>query len=160
MRTQGSRHAGLYSGRTVCVSCDQGMTWSEPELMRYDDGTVVHNPAAFSNFFTSSVTKKTYWMSNILNEPVYGQTPRYPLHIAEFDTNRMCIIKKSIQVIQDLPEGAPVERRYTNWTQYEDRVTGELVIHLPELPKYKNFYEMDSNNDMQADCLEYRLSFN
>jgi hypothetical protein len=157
MRTQGSEHAGLFSGRYCSVSYDGGMTWSEPELLRYDDGTVVHNPAAFANFFTSKVTHKTYFMTNILKEPVYGQTPRYPLHIAEFDTKSMRVIKDSVQVIQNLPKCAPVERRYTNWSQYEDRVTGELVMHLPELPKYKNFSEMDSNNDMQADCLEYRL---
>ena len=135
------------------------MTWSEPAPAVYDDGTTVWTPSSPHLFFVSSVNGKTYVLANFLPGPVYGQTPRYPLSIAEFDTERACVLRDTIEVIQDLPEGAPESRRYTNFSMYEDRETGELVLQMPEQPKKMGFEEMTRPEDFESDNIQWRVKF-
>ena len=121
-------------------------------------------PAAFAEFIRSPTTGRAYWFGNILDHPVTGQLPRYPLALAEFDENRLCLVRDSVTIIQDLPSGAPAceredgpftsenqcGRRYTNWGSYIDRRTGEIVMTLPEQPK-------TSWDDFTSDCIEIRI---
>jgi len=157
MRCQGDPGCDLYSTRYSVRSDDGGQTWSAPEPLRYDDGEIVHTPASLSTFFRSTKTGKTYFLANILPAPVHRQTPRYPLAIAEFDTDRCRILRDTVQTIQDLPPGAPTERRYTNWGMYEERGTGDLILTLPEQPKSVDFSAMTRPEDFTADCLWYRV---
>jgi len=133
---------------------DSSISFGTP---RYDDGSTVWTPASVHRFFPSSKTGKSYVIANILPGPVYGQTPRYPLTIAEFDTNRLCVRRDTVQVIQGLPEGAPKSRRYTNFSMYEERGTGDLVLLMPEEPKKVEFEERTRPEDMEADCIEFRV---
>ena len=133
------------------------MTWSEPEPLVYDDGSTVWTPASCSRFFPSSKTGKTYWIANILPGPVHFQIPRYPLTIAEFDTDRLCVLRDTVQVIQDLPKGAPKSRRYTNFQVYEERGTGDLILCMPEQPKKGELEEITRAEDMESDCIEFRV---
>jgi len=157
MRCQGDEAAGIYSTRHTTVSEDGGMTWSEPAPLVYEDGETVWTPASVHQFFPSSVTGKTYLLANILPGPVHAQTPRYPLTIAEFDTGRLCVLRDTVRVIQNLPEGAPQERRYTNWGSYEERGSGDLILTLPEQPKLMDFSAMTRPEEFTADCLRYRV---
>ena len=156
MRCQGDERCGIYSSRQGTVSDDAGMTWSRPRPLSYEDGAPVWTPASVHQFFRSSKNGKTYVLANILSRPVYGQVPRYPLCIAEFDTERVCVLRGTVQVIQDLPPGAPVDRRYTNWGMYEERGTGDLIMLLPEMPRDKNYEDMKPE-DFGADCIRYRI---
>ena len=157
MRCQGVERCGIYSTRYTTVSEDGGMTWTEPTPLVYDDDSTVWTPASPHRFFPSSKTGKTYLLANILPGPVYGQTPRYPLTIAEFDTNRLRVLRDTVQIIQDLPEGAPKSRRYTNFSMYEERGTGDLILLMAEQPKKVEFEEMTRPEDMEADCIEFRV---
>ena len=91
-----------------------------------------------------------YWFANILDHPVTDQSPRYPLAMAEMDTDRFCLIRDSVTVIQDFPEGAPANLSYTNFGHYVDRVTGEFVLTPAEMPKF-------STRDFRADTVRYRI---
>jgi len=157
LRCQGDEATGIYATRWSAVSGDGGRTWGPVFPLSYEDGSTVWTPASVHSFFTSSKTGKTYVLANILDHAVHAQTPRYPLTIAEFDTTGCRVLKKTVRVIQDLPPGAPVERRYTNWGFYEERGTGDLVMLLPEQPKYMNFSDMKRPEDYTADCLRYRI---
>ena len=148
---------GFYSSKYCALSEDAGMTWSTPEPLVYDDGTTVWTPASQAEFYESSKTGKTYLIANILNKPVHGQTPRYPLTIAEFDRNRRCIVRDSVQVIQDKPEGANEHVRYTNFGRYEDRKTKKLIITLAEQYRYKGWDEVEKPEDRAADCVKYEV---
>lgn len=154
-RCQGDPSKGIYSCRYSAFSQDGGMTWSEPEPLRYEDGSTVWSPASFARFFVSSKTGKTYLLANIIDEPVFMQEPRYPLTMAEFDRERRCIIKSSVRVIQDRPENANEHARYTNFGHYEDRETGNLVITLPEEFRYMGWDEFRRLEDCAADCVKY-----
>lgn len=159
MRCQGDPKHGFYSSRQMTVSEDGGMTWSAPEPLRYDDGGQVWTPASLHGFFVSSKTGRAYLLANLLDAPVYGQCPRYPLCIAEFDRAQCRVLRTTRQVIQDLPPGAPTDRRYTNWGQYEERRTGDLILLMPEQPKRMNYAEMRKPEDMTSDCVRFRIAF-
>ena len=133
------------------------MNWTDPAPLVYEDGGTVWTPASPHRFYLSSKTGRTYVLANILPDPVRGQTPRYPLTIAEFDTDRLCVLRDTVQVIQDLPEGAPESRRYTNFSMYEERGSGDLILQMPEQPKDVEFEAMTKPEDFTADCIRFRI---
>ena len=133
------------------------MSWTAPEAMVYDDGSPVWTPASGSAFYESSKTGKTYWIANILDGPVFGQTPRYPLNLAEFDPDKTCIVKNSIRLIQDKPDDAHELARYSNFGQYEDRRTCNLIISLPEQYRSMGWDDMKKPEDFSADCVKYTV---
>jgi hypothetical protein len=159
MRTQGHPGKKIPTTRQCSVSEDGGRTWSPPEPLRYDDGTPVWVPAAISVFERDRETGRVFWFGNIQPEPVYGQIPRYPLTIAELDTKRLCILKDTVTVIQDLPPGAPkagdpkagqLGRRYSNFGHYVDRQTGEFVLLVAEEPR-------GTWDDYWSDTIRFRV---
>ena len=156
-RCQGGEPQGLFSTRYSTLSEDGGMTWSDPEPLLYDDGTPVHTPASVSAFYDSTRTGQTYWIGNILDAPVHGQTPRYPLKLAEFDPDHTCLVKGSVRLIQGRPEGAHELVRYTNFGYYEDRKSGHLIITLPEQYRYRGWDDMEKPEDFAADCVRYTV---
>jgi len=159
MRTQGIPGKKVPTTRQCAISEDGGRTWSQPAPLKYDDGTPVWVPAAIGAFERDPATGRAFWFANIQSEPVYGQIPRYPLTMAEFDTKRLCLLKDSVTVIQALPAGAPragdakkgeLGRRYSNFGHYVDRQTGEFVILVAEEPR-------TSWDDLWADCIRLRI---
>jgi hypothetical protein len=87
------------------------------------------------------------------------QVPRYPLTLAELDPERICTVRDSVSVIQDLPPGAPsggpskkgdLGRRYTNFGLYLDRETNEFVLSVAEVPRI-------SSDDWEGDCVRFRI---
>lgn len=159
MRTQGSSSKKIPTTRQCAVSEDGGRTWSRPKPLAYDDGTPVWVPAAIAAFQRDPASGRVFWFGNIQPGPVYGQIPRYPLTMAELDTKRLCILKDSVTVIQDLPPGAPragdpkkgqLGRRYSNFGHYVDRKTGELVLLVAEEPRV-------TWDDYWSDCIRFRI---
>ena len=158
MRCQGIKSKGVPSTRQYALSEDGGQTWSAPQALQYDDGSTVCVPASLAAFEREPQTGKAYWFANILDKPVTGQIPRYPLAIAELDTDRICLLRDSVTVIQDLPDGAPeanedaheLGRRYSNFGHYVDRATGEFVLMMAEEPKI-------SWDDHTSDCIRFRV---
>lgn len=158
MRCQGIPKLDVPSTRQVAVSEDGGLTWSEPTTLCYDDGSPVYVPASLAGFEVEPVSGRALWIANILDHPVYAQTPRYPLCLAEFDRERLCLKRDTVAVIQDLPEGAveanvetnELGRRYSNFGHYVDRVTGELVLMMAEEPR-------TDWDDASADLFRWRI---
>jgi len=150
MRCQGYDEQNIFSTRQWAISEDGARTWSDPKTLCYDDGSTVAVPASLAAFERDPRTGKAYWFANILDQPVTHQSPRYPLTIAELDTERICIIRDSVTVVQDLPEGAPTDRCYTNFGHYVDRATGDFVLMMAEFPKF-------STEDCRADSVRFRI---
>ena len=164
MRACGDRESKTYpSLKFWSVSSDGGWTFTEPRPLVWDDGTEVWSPSSFHRLFRSSVTKKLYMLANILDRPTFDSEPRWPLAIAEIDEDKICLIRETFGIIQGLPEdlSEPLRqaarerrkgRRYSNWSQYEDRETRELVLLMAEQPK-------TDWQDFTADNYRYRINF-
>jgi hypothetical protein len=162
MRCQGDRGRGLFSSRQCASSEDGGKTWTDPRPIAYDDGGVVHVPAAYSAFLRSPRTDRIYWFTNILDHGVCAQYPRCPLTMIELDPTRLCLKRETLRVVQGLPDGAPActsdhpvsdeecGRQYTNFGSYIDRASGEMVIVVTEMPR-------KSWADFTSDCITIRI---
>jgi hypothetical protein len=140
MRCQGSEKAGAYSTRQCALSQDGGRTWSKTWPMKYDDGSPVFVPASIAAFERDPLTGKVYWFANILDKPVYGQLPRSPLCISEFDTKRLCLIKSTVTSV--IPPCTP-KPPYSNFGHYRDRETGDFVIIPAEQIPYRVNHQTD-----------------
>ena len=151
MRCQGIESEGVPSLKFAATSEDGGLTWSEPEPLRFGDGEVVNSPASLAEFVRPEGSERLWWIGNISPEPVYAQVPRYPLYIVEADPQNLCLVRDSITVIDDWREGLPEDVRFTNWGSYEDRETGEIVLTLPEEPRM-------NWDDLTSDCYRYRIT--
>jgi hypothetical protein len=153
LRCCGDRENKAFPSLKYCaISSDGAKTFSEPKPLMYDDGTPVWSPSSYAGILRSSVNGRYYWFGNILDAPTYGAYPRYPLRIAELIPEKGILIKSSVTLIDTKPADFPEEwRRYTNFGFYEDRVTKEIVLSLPEQPRV-------SKKDFTSDCYEYRIS--
>jgi hypothetical protein len=151
MRCQGYPDQRCPSLKFSSLSEDGGLTWAKPSPLKFDDGAIVNSPASLAQFVRFGGSDRFFWIGNLSEEPVYAQTPRYPLYLVEFDPERLCLIRDSVHVIDDWREGLPTDVRFTNWGSYVDRETGEIVLTLPEEPKI-------SWPDLTSDCYRYRLA--
>lgn len=73
------------------LSKDYGKTWSEYTQFTYDDGGGFLSPSSMSNFIRSSKTGKVYWIGNISRTRPAGNSPRWPLVMAELDEKKLAL---------------------------------------------------------------------
>ena len=163
MRACGDRENHTFpSLKFYSISTDNGWTFTPPEPLSYDDGEPVWSPSSFHRLFRSSGNGRLYFIANILDAPSYDSEPRWPLCIGEIDEARPCLIRETVGLIKGLPDDLSPElreaaekrtkgRRYSNWTQYEDRETGELALFMAEQPK-------TDWQDFTSDCFRFRIT--
>jgi len=124
------------SGRWFVTSDDMGKTWSAPQLLRYDDGQQVYNPACLAHVFRSGKNGRLYIITNILDSPTHGCDPRTALHIAEIDMTTLRVVRDTVTAIEsrDPAQGQPPNIRFSNWRRYEDRQTKNIVLFMTGCP--------------------------
>ena len=124
-----------YPGRRwFSISDDGGLTWGEIKDMRYDTGEQLYSPASISSTLRSSVNHKLYWIGNISDQPVNGNSPRYPLVIVEIDEDRISFRKDTLTIIDDRePEHDSESLQLSNFSIFENRETNEIEIYLLRL---------------------------
>ena len=132
------------------ISDDGGKTFSEPEVLTYEDGLPVWSPSAYHSIIKSSKNGKFYWIGNILDEPSYNSNPRYPLNIAEIIPDKGMLLRDSVKIIDTKPDEFKEWRRYSNFGVYEERNTKDIILTMPEQAKI-------SSEDFTADCYKYRI---
>jgi hypothetical protein len=76
-----------------------------------------------------SVTGKLYWLGNICPTPPRGNSPRYPLVIAEVDEAKAALRKGTVTVIDDRQPGQG-DIQFSNFSLLEDRETHRFELHL------------------------------
>jgi hypothetical protein len=116
------------------VSDDGGLTWSEVRDIRYNTGEKIYSPASMSASIRSSENGKLYWIGNISEKPVEGNSPRYPLIIIEIDEEKVCFKKDTLTIIDDRdPEHDSESLQLSNFSILENRETNEIEIYLTRL---------------------------
>jgi hypothetical protein len=123
-----------YPGRKwQSLSADGGKTWSAPTDLRYDTGEQFYAPATFAKFIRSHKTGKLYWVGNISRVPAEGNSPRYPLYIAEVDEKKAALKKSTLTIIDDRRPGDTEAVQFSNFSLLENRETRDLEIYLTRL---------------------------
>ena len=115
------------------VSTDGGRTISPLDELRYDDGSSFYSPSSIHYFVRSSRNGKLYWLTNITPEPPEGNSPRYPLYIAEIDENRVAVKRDSLTLVDDRAPEDPAEVQLSNFNVIENRETLDFDIYMTRL---------------------------
>ncbi len=134
MEMRGSNTDVTPGRKWYSVSCDGGETWTEPTDLCYDDGEQFYAPSTFAYMVRSSRTGKLYWVGNISPVPPQGNSPRYPLYIAEMDEELHALKRDTLTVIDDRdPENDSAGLQLTNFSLFENRETGHFELYLTRL---------------------------
>ncbi len=127
------------------VSTDGGMTLSKPKALTYDDGSGFYSPSSFHRMIRHSVTGKLYWVGNVCPGLSRGNSPRYPLVIAEVDERVPALKRSTVTAIDDRRPGESDRLQLSNFSLFEDRETHVLEIYLTRLgADPKDFWGSDA----------------
>jgi hypothetical protein len=132
------------------VSGDGGKTFNAIQEWRYDDGSRFYSPSSIHRLIRHSVTKKLYWLGNLCATPPGGNSPRYPLVIAEVDESIPALKKKTVTVIDDRRPEQPASLQLSNFSLLENRSSHELEVYLCT-------YGQDASDPGLADSWKYTL---
>ena len=133
-------------------SIDGGESWSTPEPLRYDDGGKIFSPSSIHRLFRHS-NDRLYWIANVCDSNPKGNSPRYPLVIAQLDEDKCAIMRPTLTVIDTRQAGEENTLQLSNFGVYEDRRTKEIVVALPRL-----FAMASAQQDWTAALTRYRIT--
>ncbi|HJN14254.1 MAG TPA: sialidase family protein, partial [Armatimonadota bacterium] len=145
--------AKLPGRKFFSISEDGGLTMTPPAEWQYDDGSSFYSPSSIHRMIRHSVTGKLYWIGNISPTPPSGNSPRYPLVIAEVDEAKAALRESTVTVIDDRQPGQGSGVQYSNFSVYEDRETRDLILHLTTYGQ-----ELDAADWATADNYRYAVS--
>lgn len=112
------------------ISTDAGRTLSEPRELRYDDGTRFFAPSSIHRLIRHSAIGKLYWLGNISATSPRGNSPRYPLVIAEVDEASPALKRATVTAIDDRQPGVPDALQLSNFSLLENPETHEVELWL------------------------------
>ena len=132
------------------VSADGGRTLAEPAELRYDDGTRFFSPSSIHRLIRHSATGKLYWLGNISVLPPRGNSPRYPLIIAEVEETTPALKRATVTAVDDRQPGTAASLQLSNFSLLENPETGELELWLTR-------YGENPGSVFSADSYHYTL---
>ena len=115
-------------------------TLSAAAELKYDDGTKFYSPSSFQRLIRSSETGNLYWIGNITATAPSGDSPRYPLVIAEVDESGAVpsLMKSTVTLIDDWQAGQSSSLQLSNFAVLENRETNTLDLYLTALGENPN----------------------
>ncbi len=134
------------------LSADGGRTFGPVAEWRYADGGAFYSPSSFHRFIRHSGTGRLYWLGNLSVTPPVGNSPRYPLVMAEVDEAAAALKRETVTAIDDRQPGDG-EIQFSNFSLVEHRETHDLVLQLTtygQTPEPQDW--------ATADCYRYTLT--
>ena len=154
MRGSNDAKPALAGHRWVSFSSDQGQTLSAPRPWTWEDGTAFHSPSSCSQLLAHP-NGKLYWLGNICRENPKGNSPRYPIVIAEVNTATGALKRETLAVIDDKqPDDSP-RLFLSNFYAREDRESGMIHLHLSRLLAKS---PVSGPPDFSGDAYLYRIA--
>jgi len=141
---------GSNSYKWFTLSHDNGWTWDDVKPLRFDDGGELFSPGSYSLLVRHSAGR-LYWVANIVPAHPKGNSPRYPLCIAEIDEDNIAVKRGTVFNVDTRGEGESEALQLSNFGLYEDRRTREIVLTYPRL------FARD-DRDWTAPCMLCRVS--
>lgn len=143
------------------LSTDGGRTLSPPAEWKYADGTSFYSPSSYHRMIRHSVTGKLYWLGNISSTPPSGNSPRYPLVIAEVDETKAALRKATVTAIDDRQPGQG-NIQFSNFSLRENRETHVIELYLTtygQEPGAENWATADSYHYTLGAAHQIRIEF-
>lgn len=150
MRGSNDAVSALPGYRWAAFSDDGGEHWLDAQPWTCTDGMAFFSPSSTSQLIPYA-GDRLLWMGNICTCNPRGNSPRYPIVLAEVDRGSGLLLRDSIRVIDDRRDGDSEHLTLSNFYVREDRETGELLLHLTRL------FAAESGN-WTADALVYRIA--
>ncbi|OGV83874.1 MAG: hypothetical protein A2340_12235 [Lentisphaerae bacterium RIFOXYB12_FULL_60_10] len=154
MRGSNDKHPEWPGWRWRALSGDGGETWSQPEPWMYADGGSFFSPSACSQLVPWK-DGRIFWLGNIAPENPCGNSPRYPFVIGEVDPRSGNLRRETVRRIDDRAADESPHLTLSNFYAREDRVTGELLLHMTRL--FAKDFRKDNTVDWTADAQLYRI---
>ena len=148
---RGSNTSKTPGRKWFSVSTDGGLTLSRVQELKYDDGTRFYSPSSIHRMIRSSVTAKLYWLGNISAVPPRGNSPRYPLIMAEVDETIPALRRSTVTAIGDRQPDESERLQLSNFSLLENRETQTLDVYLTRLGA-------DPKDFWGADAYKYTLT--
>jgi len=155
MRGSNDRRPELPGFKWYARSRDGGHTWTLAVPWTYTDGAPFFSPSSCSQLIPWS-DGRLLWMGNLTSTNPRGNAPRYPLVLAEVDSDTGLLIRDSVSVIADRQPGEPEDLTLSNFYARWDRETGELLLHMAR-PNAAGLAE-PSGGIRTSDALLYRIA--
>jgi hypothetical protein len=122
---------GTPAHKWFTYSDDGGQTFTEAVPWHYTSGEVFYSPASIARFHRWGKNGRAYWFGNITGPEAFGNSPRYPLVMAEVDEETGLLKKETLLTIDDRdPEVDSEKLQLSNFTILEDRENGRLELSL------------------------------
>lgn len=116
------------------VSNDNGMTWSEPYIMRYADGKNLCSPSSMSRLVMHS-SGRLFMIGNIYGreypEEMNCAYSRNQLSMIEIDIESLMPIEETLTVIFNRTASMNEDTAISNFTVNLDRNNGDILIYVP-----------------------------
>jgi len=118
------------SGRKwFSVSRDGGLSWTEPDVWKYTDGTLFYSPSSISRLIRHS-SGDYYWIGNISPVHPRGNAPRYPLVIGRVDQESLRLVRERVTTIDTRGPEDPAGLQLSSFCVHEDRETRNFVVRV------------------------------
>lgn len=148
---RGSNTSKTPGRKWFSVSSDGGLTLSKVQELKYDDGTHFYSPSSIHRMIRHSVIGKLYWVGNISAVPPRGNSPRYPLIVAEVDETIPALRRSTVTAIDDRQPDESERLQLSNFSLLENRETHTLEVYLTRLGA-------DPQDFWGADAYRYTLT--
>lgn len=131
MRGSNQNLPNVPSRKWKAVSNDFGRTWGAVEALTYSDGGQFFSPSASTDLRRNSKDGKVYWFGNLIGSNADGNSPRYPLNIAQVDEELLGLIRGSLRTIVDRdPVNDTYQVQFSNFQITEDPNTGAYIVSM------------------------------
>jgi len=127
------------------LSKDGGKTLGDARELKFDDGTQFYAPSSLSMMLRHSKTGVLYWFGNLSDQPTSGNSPRYPLYIAEIDEAKPAIRRETLTIIDDYdPKTQTAAVQFSNFSLVENRETRDFDLYMTVWGEFPNVYQANA----------------
>ena len=154
MRGSNDVRPQLPGHRWYSISGADRQSWSPPRPWTYTDGEPFHSPSSCSQLLHHS-SGRLLWIGNLTADNPRGNSPRYPLVVAEVDRTSGLVLRDTVTAVDDRGPDETEALTLSNFHALEDRQTGELLVTLP---RYFAHAAPDPTPDFTADLTLLRCA--
>ena len=140
--------------RWYAISEDCGWTFGAVRPWTDTAGVPLHSPSACSQLLDHT-DGRLFWLGNLCKGNPRGNSPRYPIVIAEVDRGSGLLRRDTITAIDDRQPGEPERLTLSNFYAREERGSGDILLYLPRFHARVNPFEAVN---FEADNMVYRIA--